>query len=212
MKGLIIKDLTYIKNYWKQYLLAFVLGLIPVSIIDYDPVTIQVIILMIFVFTFNSNFGYDDYNNWNEYALTMPISRKDIVKSKYILALIFLVAGGIFGILISIIMNIVYKHNQNINEMLMTFSLGAIFFLVFLSIYLPMIMKFGSSKGKILLIIFLFTFISIIMQLLNKIVNHIHFTKGLDISLIIIIGFVISLILYGLSMLVSEKIMEKKEY
>ena len=60
--------------------------------------------MMIFITTFS----YDEYNSWDAYAISMPVSRKDIVKSKYIASIILIFIAVIFTIIISLIIGLIY--------------------------------------------------------------------------------------------------------
>ena len=107
MKGLIKKELLMIKGNLKYALLFLVVFIIisleDASIIYYIPTFIS---MMIFITTFS----YDEYNSWDAYAISMPVSRKDIVKSKYIASIILIFIAVIFTIIISLIIEIGRAH------------------------------------------------------------------------------------------------------
>ena len=58
--------------------------------------------------------SYDDKSKWDRYALTMPVSRRDMVLSKYLLALAF----AAFALLITFLFN--YCISLNFSESLTT--------------------------------------------------------------------------------------------
>lgn len=86
MLGLVKKDLLMIKGNIRQVILFLVVFLILAfqenNIIVIVPVFVS---MMVFITTFS----YDEYNKWDAYAIALPISRKNIVKSKYIASVIF---------------------------------------------------------------------------------------------------------------------------
>lgn len=212
MKGLILKDFIYIKTYWKTYLLTILLGIIPTAIINYDPSFMQIISMMIiFVISVNT-FSFDKANNWNKYALTMPISRKDIVRSKYLISIIGLVVGGIFGIILTILGNLYYKIELDFNSFINILVISTSFFLILASIDLPTLFKWGSNKGKIVIMVLLFSMVAIILRFIEKAYIHILKISSMDTVKLNLIIILISVVIYFISYKISLFIMSKKEY
>lgn len=212
MKGLILKDFIYIKTYWKNYLLVILLGIIPTAIINYDPNLMQIISMMIiFVISVNT-FSFDKANNWNKYALTMPISRKDIVRSKYLISIIGLVVGGIIGIILTVLGNLYYKIELDFNGFINIFVMSTSFFLILAAIDLPTLFKWGSNKGKIVIMVLLFSMIAIILQFIEKAYIYILKISSMNMVKLNLIVILISVIIYFISYKISLFIMSKKEY
>lgn len=212
MKGLIVKDFTYIKNYWKTYLLAIILGIIPTAFINYDPNFMLIIsMLIIFIISINT-FSFDKENNWNKYALTMPVSRRDIVRAKYMLNIIGLLLGSILGFLLSLIGNFFYKIDLDFNNFINILIISMAFFLILSAIDLPTLFKWGTNKGKIVLMIVLFTLIAIIFQIIEKAYNYILNISSIDTIKLNLLIILISILIYFISYKISLYIMSKKEY
>ncbi len=197
MKGLIVKDFTYIKNYWKTYLLAIILGIISM--------------LIIFIISINT-FSFDKENNWNKYALTMPVSRRDIVRAKYMLNIIGLLLGSILGFLLTLIGNFFYKIDLDFNNFINILIISMAFFLILSAIDLPTLFKWGTNKGKIVLMIVLFTLIAIIFQIIEKAYNYILNISSIDTIKLNLLIILISILIYFISYKISLYIMSKKEY
>lgn len=212
MKGLIVKDFTYIKNYWKTYLLAIILGIIPTALINYDPNFMLIIsMLIIFIISINT-FSFDKENNWNKYALTMPVSRRDIVRAKYMLNIIGLLLGSILGFLLTLIGNFFYKIDLDFNNFINILIISMAFFLILSAIDLPTLFKWGTNKGKIVLMIVLFTLIAIIFQIIEKAYNYILNISSIDTIKLNLLIILISILIYFISYKISLYIMSKKEY
>lgn len=212
MKGLIVKDFTYIKNYWKTYLLAIILGIIPTALINYDPNFMLIIsMLIIFIISINT-FSFDKENNWNKYALTMPVSRRDIVRAKYMLNIIGLLLGSILGFLLTLIGNFFYNIYLDFNSFINILIISMAFFLILSAIDLPTLFKWGTNKGKIVLMIVLFTLIAIIFQIIEKAYNYILNISSIDIIKLNLLIILISILIYFISYKISLYIMSKKEY
>lgn len=212
MKGLIVKDFTYIKNYWKTYLLAIILGIIPTALINYDPNFMLIIsMLIIFIISINT-FSFDKENNWNKYALTMPVSRRDIVRAKYMLNIIGLLLGSILGFLLTLIGNFFYNIDLDFNSFINILIISMAFFLILSAIDLPTLFKWGTNKGKIVLMIVLFTLIAIIFQIIEKAYNYILNISSIDTIKLNLLIILISILIYFISYKISLYIMSKKEY
>ena len=97
IKGLIKKDLYNLAAY-KTSMIIMVLfcgiAIIGSKAVTYGPVIICTMVGMIALSTFN----YDEIAKSNKYVLTLPTNRKEIVKSKYILAIGSAIVGGIIGV------------------------------------------------------------------------------------------------------------------
>jgi len=212
MKGLIVKDFTYIKNYWKTYLLAIILGIIPTALINYDPNFMLIIsMLIIFIISINT-FSFDKENNWNKYALTMPVSRRDIVRAKYMLNIIGLLLGSILGFLLTLIGNFFYNIDLDFNSFINILIISMAFFFILSSIDLPTLFKWGTNKGKIVLMIVLFTLIAIIFQIIEKAYNYILNISSIDTIKLNLLIILIRILIYFISYKISLYIMSKKEY
>ncbi len=126
IKGLIIKDLQNIKSY-KLTILIFIVIFSMTSFVDaststYLPVFMTVCFGMLAI----SSFSYDNLANSDRYLLTLPITRKDIVKARYFYALFMNFLGGVIGYVITFIFT--YLKTGSIGDMseyLIT-TLGAI--------------------------------------------------------------------------------------
>jgi ABC-type transport system involved in multi-copper enzyme maturation permease subunit len=110
-------------------------------------------VVLLAAMTAITSFSYDKQAGWEEYALSLPLPRKTIVKSKYVLSFLFALAGMALSVLLGIVINVVKK--SGIEEHLVsTYVLFAISIL-FLCIMLPLIFKFGVEKSRIFMIIVL---------------------------------------------------------
>jgi len=142
MTGLILKDLINLKKQARVYLILvlfyLVLGIANESSDMFS--TMMIVVSAIIPITAMS---YDERSKWDRYALTMPLSRKSMVASKYILGLIFLVASFILSMLFnSFFSNISLM--ENVMICLATLSIG----MVIMSVIFPLIFKFGVEKAR----------------------------------------------------------------
>ena len=87
MKGLIIKDIFNLK----KGITTTLIMILFYGIFSYNTGNMSMLIGMtVFIMTSMSisSMSYDDMAKWDGYALSMPITRKNIVLSKYILSIL----------------------------------------------------------------------------------------------------------------------------
>ncbi|WP_313162932.1 ABC-2 transporter permease [Sedimentibacter sp.] len=203
MIGLIIKDLINLKKLSKIYLLILLFYFI-VSMAGGNQDMFGGMIVMLAVMIPITALSYDEKNKWNRYALTMPLMRGTIVLSKYILGLIFLIAASTLAFITNIIFTeIILYENLMIN--LTTFSVG----IIMISFILPIILKFGVEKGRILMMIVIFTPVAIIVMLPKL---GIPAPEQETIEMFLKYLPIAAIITYVLSILVSVSIYKKKEF
>lgn len=223
MKGLIKKDLLNLSSYKVSIFIIIIFCSIAIAGTEnanLAPIIICSIIGMISLSTFN----YDEVSKSEKYILSLPITRKEIVKSKYIIAILSVIIGAFIGafltIIIVTIMNYLRPNNLiNLNyDSLFITSLGGMFGIALIqAIQIPSIYKWGAEKGRIQMFILIFLIVLIIAGagfLLTKLginldmnqVNTFIETYGAYILILLII------IMYAISYKISYKIFSKKDY
>lgn len=206
MLGLIKKDLLIVKSNLKSLIIIFIAFIFMSLKGDFE---ISFFIPFMCIMVFVSTFSYDDFNNWNPYAITFPCGRKNIVKSKYIASISLVTVSAIIGLILSFIV----KRTINV-ESIIPSLIGSLFSIsIIISIMYPLNFKYGSEKGRIIL------FASII--LLSLIATSIYHFVNLDdlqgvFDFIENVGIVIipilSVIFIVISYYVSKAIYLKKEF
>lgn len=168
IKGLLKKDLYNLSSY-KASLIIIILfcgiAIIGTDAINFGPIIICTIVGMISLATFN----YDEIAKSNKYILTLPTSRKEIVKEKFILAISATILGGILGLALTIIVANVINYIRpedmiNINyESLITTTIGGMWGISLIqAIQIPSMYKWGAEKGRIQMFVLVFALIVII--------------------------------------------------
>ena len=223
MKGLIIKDLLNLSSYKTTLFLILIfcsIGMIGTDAVNAAPIFITVMIGMIVLSTFN----YDEASHAEKYILALPLTRKEIVMSKYILAIVANILGSIVGILLTIIivniMNVIRPDDLirlNYESLLVT-AIGGIFGVALIqAIQIPSVYRFGAEKGRIQMFLLIFLLVLMIAGvgfLITKMGFDInikeinHFMNRFSIPILILV----SAVLYYISYKISYKIFKKKEY
>lgn len=154
MKSLILKDLYNIGHNAKSMLfmlLIFALFFVPRDGAE-SYIIISGILCSMMVIT---TFSFDENSKWNKYAMVMPVSKKDLVASKFMVLLIFSAIGAVAGLLIGVIGTVIvgkidYGNWDGIVTLIGS-TLGSLVIAeVFGSVSIPLLFKFGAEKARVL--------------------------------------------------------------
>ena len=222
VKGLIKKDLLNLSSYKTSLIIVVIccgIAIISTGSINYGPIIICTILGMISL----STFSYDEIAKSNKYILGLPTNKKEIIKSKFILAIGATIIGGILGLIITIlitqIMNYL-KPEELINidyESLIVTTIGGMFGISLIqTIQIPSIYKWGAEKGRIQMFILIFILFLIIAGITFLIMKS---NLNINIELIenfmnkfgIILLVLLMAVMYFISYKISCKIYKNKE-
>lgn len=93
----------------------------------------------------------------SKYALVMPVQRKDIVAAKFIVLIIFCAVGVFFGLVFGmaggLAMHKLVLDMESIMTLLFMGLAGMVVSVIFGSMSIPLVYKFGAEKGRMLLLI-----------------------------------------------------------
>ncbi len=159
MKGLILKDIYNLKRQYKVLLLLFVFYTL-FSLFTGDAGFLTGVLSLMMVMLTITTLAYDERSKWEKYALTMPVSRTDLVLGKYLLGLLLSVIAFVFNL----IFMLATQANQK-TEALPTAAATLGISLFFLCAILPVLFKFGVEKGRMLMMLILFVPTGIILLL-----------------------------------------------
>ena len=156
MKSLILKDLYNIGHNVKSMLfilVVFAVALIPTSGVAGYIFVCAILCSMMIVTTFS----FDDNSKWARYAMIMPVSKKDLVAGKFIVLAIFCLVGSLFGLVVGSIAGLTIKSISfdlaRIGELLFLALTAWIVSIIYGSMSIPLVFKFGAEKGRVLLLV-----------------------------------------------------------
>lgn len=154
MKSLILKDLYNIGHNMKSMLLVLVIlavGLISSAGTESYVVASGVICGTMVITTFS----FDNMSKWPRYAMIMPVSRKDLVASKFIVLLIFAVGGAIAGLVLGagggVLLHKLVLNTEGILTLLQLSLIGLLYTVICGSISIPLVFKFGAERARMLM-------------------------------------------------------------
>lgn len=214
MKGLLIKDFKLLKGQKNFFMTITAISIIMIIVSPGTSFPIGFLGFVGALFSLSS-ISYDEFDNGNAFLFSLPITRKDYVLEKYIFGLISGIMFLLLGTVISLVVIGITK-TGSFNEIFLT--AGSLFPTI-LSIMLPFILKFGGEKGRIA-IIGVMGFIFVIGLLLIKTTEYL----GIDLYVLInklpkfeplvyiILFLLLSVVILGISYLISLTILKKKEF
>ena len=210
MFGLIKKDFLLIKANLKSMVIIFIVYLILAFQGTFD---VTFIIPLIGIMLFISTFSYDDFNNWNSYAVTLPNGRKNVVRAKYIVSIILTVVLGIGALAIGIGISYTKTNSINLDEIISSLMRTMLSSVIIISLLYPIVFKFGATNGRIILfaVVFGIAGIGTLIAQFVDMTTIINMINRLDSYSLITIP-IISVILIGISYLISNKIYQNKEF
>lgn len=218
IKGLITKDLLQLKSY-KRTLIIFIAIFVLTGIAQENTTGIGSMLVIMLTLGFGmfsiASFNYDEQAKADRYILTFPLTKKEIVLSKYLLVIGSTVIGAIVGTIISfIILFAINKQVPNIQE-LIEVALGGVLGLgIVEGIQIPCIYKWGAEKGRIQLFIVVAAvalFVTGILYVGKDIQLSMDNILNVITKLLPIILILATIIVYYVSYKIAYKMYSKKE-
>ncbi|MDO4535441.1 MAG: ABC-2 transporter permease [Clostridium perfringens] len=210
MRGLVLKDFYNMKS--SLLILVCVLVFLEVvSIIQGEgsgSITTTILVMIPMIIATNT-IGMDEKTKWDNYAMTMPITRKDIIKSRYLTLITIVTLTTIIIIGINIFIQslsgeiVLYKILENVSFEL---SIG----IILSAIIIPIICKFGLEKARIALMGFILIPLLVGSYLEDNLIGYSNIE--ILISHMVYILPIIAILMCFISYIISVNIYKKKEF
>ncbi len=203
MKGLLLKDLyTILKQMKFIVLIVIVFAIMP----GYS--------MTLFAMTYAgmmpiTALAYDERSKWDKLAAMMPYSAKDIVLEKYLLGYLLLFGAAIVSLIAQIGINLVL--NTQIPETLFSKMLIMLCGIaIFEAINLPVMMKMGVERGRIVFIILMGLTVCGV-TLIDGISQHEALFEGVNKLPFALSVLLVTVVLSVISIMLSIRIYKNKE-
>ena len=207
MKGLLLKDLFTLRKQGKVYLLLLAFYLFY-TILTKNVSMMSSMIAMLCAIAPITTLAYDENCKWDRYALSMPISRKMIVLSKYVFGIVLILISMAIVAPLSM-MVVTYTREMELKAAMIIILVVNGIAILFLSILLPLLFKFGVEKGRLLM--FVIFFIPLAFVYIYKKIN-LGLPSKETFELLGYLSPVFLIIIVLISMVISIRIYEKKEF
>ncbi len=211
MKGLLLKDFCILKKQIKL-MVVFVIFYAIWAVAAKMPTMMGTMVILLSIMMPISSMSYDEAGQWYRYAFSLPIPRRTLVLSKYVLG--FLVSLG--GLVVSAIGNIIIlalTNGENALESWLTIIGFLELGVIFLSIIIPILFKYGVEKGRLFIVV-----IAVIPSLLVALLGSTLKTSGTLmpsaelLQAILYSSPLFTLAIFLISFRISVGICRKKEY
>lgn len=211
MKGLLLKDFCILKKQIKL-MVVFVIFYAIWAVAAKMPTMMGTMVILLSIMMPISSMSYDEAGQWYRYAFSLPIPRRTLVLSKYVLG--FLVSLG--GLVVSAIGNIIIlalTNGENALESWLTIIGFLELGVIFLSIIIPILFKYGVEKGRLFIVV-----IAVIPSLLVALLGSTLKTSGTLmpsaelLQAILYSSPLFTLAIFLISFRISVRICRKKEY
>ena len=201
MKGLLIKDFLLMKNYKKVTMFMLVIGIF----LGMNDISFASGYILVFVSILSmSTITYDEANHGLKTLFSLPISKSDYVKEKYLFSLIITGIGFVFVTILGCF------RKSGFMETLVILSTA----LLLLALSLPFQLKEGNEKGRIVLFVVVFGFIFLFVflnQFIPKFFKSIEAVLNTMDPTMFSIGLLMSsFVLYFISMLISIRVYKNR--
>ncbi len=209
-KGLLYKDVLLLKEAFPILSLA-VLFLLFIIIFGFSGgfLALCIMLLVFSVKVVESTLIYDETDGWDSFVLTTSLSRKEIIRSKYLLQVIFLSAAFLIASTLFLIVMLLVPPLSGETWLFPMMVIGFGYALVYGAISIPVYLKFGGHKAR---------YISFVLLVFAAGMYGVTFGVGMFLEFaasvipLLIAVITVSLAVFGVSYLVSQRIYAGKEF
>jgi len=208
-KGLLYKDLFLLKESFPIVALAVLFLLFSITLGFTGGFLALCIMLMVFaVKVVESTLIYDETDGWDSFVLTAPVSRKEIVRSKYLLQILFLTGAFLISAVILLLISLIPVFSGE-EWLFLMLVVGFCYALVYGAVVIPIYLKFGQHTSRYVA----FAVLIVVAGLYGATFGFTMFLEFAVSTIPLLIGvLVLSLAAYGMSYSISQKIYAKREF
>lgn len=229
MKGLLVKDFCYLGLNKKIYgimaaIIVMALFLGGNSSAEFLSGFMTSYLAVMLGFQVIGSITLDEYRGGLRIILSMPVTRKEYVISKYIYAAVLTVIGGVAGYAISLAATLIVNGmgGFDIIESLAYIISALAACMVLNAILLPVQLKYGSDKGKMVIFVLVAAVLAAAFAAekigrtigvdVDKVMNNIEiFFNGMNVTAAVLTGIIITGVVLCVSILISIRIVDNKE-
>ena len=218
MKGLLVKDVMLLKSQ-KQFFIVVLMFGVMFLFTNAEPFgAISYVTVLSAMCTVNT-MSYDEFENGMGYLFTLPVTRINYVKEKYVFGILTTLFSMIFITVFSIGTCLMREILFSAKEFGAVLAVDCALAVLIFSLQIPVRLKFRAEKSTMAMMavfafagVMAFAFIKILQKTginLNEVLNQIEKTP---LGNIIIICALLALTLLVVSYIISIRIIKKKEF
>ena len=208
-KGLIYKDLFLIKEAFPIAVLAVLFLLFSITLGFAGGFLALCIMLLVFaVKVVESTLIYDETDGWDSFVLTAPVPRKEVIRSKYLLQILFLAGAFLLSAVLLLLISLIPQFDGE-EWLYIMLIVGFCYALVYGAVVIPVYLQFGQHTSRYVA----FVILIVVAGLFGVTFGFSMFMEFAASTIPLLIGILaVSLAAYGASYRISQKIYAKREF
>lgn len=218
MSGLLMKDLELLKVNIKTYFIVFAVGIIYLFVQTDGSIFFISYMIFVSLSVTVGTISYDGYHHGMNFLMTLPVTRKQYVWSKYLLGFCFAAVTGVAALLIGIL-KVQVTGNQEMQDLLISAGVSMILAGMILCGTIPLRLKYEAEKSRIIMVAAaaaLFLLVAVCREGYNiykkGFVRGFEFLERISGWQTACLLIVLLMICTAVSVKASERIMERKEF
>ena len=213
-----MKDLELLKVNIKTYFIVFAVGIIYLFVQTDGSIFFISYMIFVSLSVTVGTISYDGYHHGMNFLMTLPVTRKQYVWSKYLLGFCFAAVTGMAALLIGIL-KVQVTGNQEMQDLLISAGVSMILAGMILCGTIPLRLKYEAEKSRIIMVAAaaaLFLLVAVCREGYNiykkGFVRGFEFLERISGWQTACLMIVLLMICTAVSVKVSERIMERKEF
>ena len=175
MKALFIKDIRIVLKQQRVLICAFFAVITILAFATDNSMYAVAFVLFLVPTMMLTTISYDTFENGMSYIMSLPVSVKDYVTEKYILTV---ASSLIFNIMATILINVVLSIGKGVSimplELIVNAMLAQFMVLIYISLVLPVDIRFGTDKGMIIVVL-----MAVVIGAVGPMLSNINVDSGL---------------------------------
>ncbi|GIP65348.1 membrane protein [Virgibacillus pantothenticus] len=215
MKGLVIKDFyNVVNNGWGLFIMMLILAVAIVPTQGFLGYLVAGTVVCSMMST--TSFAIDNNSKWEQFAITFPIDRKDIVKGKFITLFLFTMIGILLSIILGSLAAVIFQSDIlqtiDVKEIGQMIIVGISVALIFGTNSIALLLKFGAEKARMFLILGYVIPGAILIYVVDKLQELGVIFTGEKLNQFIYLLPILVIIWLSISYTLAVAIMKKKQY
>lgn len=202
MKALLKKDLYVLTKQSKIFLLFILVFCVM------PQMTMVIFAIVYGALLPVTAFGYDERAKWSTLARMMPYSERDLVLSKYTLGYIGIFGALVLVVIVRLVIGFFFSPALTADDYAMLLVM-AIFTTIIQAFTLPIMIKFGTEKGRIIFFI-IFGVVAGVGSLFMSRSDGIQIFIDISMTTVAIAALAAAVIINLISIKISESIVRNK--
>lgn len=150
MKALLLKDIKVLAGNMKLYFILILLYILLGGFVP-DLGIFQLYPILLFSLFPVTALSYDERCHWTRFGITLPVSRSELVLSKYVLGIAGAVFIALFTLAVNLLFPILFQNTVTDFRLLSCYLLAIVSSsIISLDVILPVSFHFGTEKGRMI--------------------------------------------------------------